>query len=61
MALASPIPQCCLCAAGLRFAFTWQGISMKEDAEPYTYVTETGEKYEVRSVTFKFGKKVEVC
>jgi hypothetical protein len=37
-----------------------QGVSVKEGSEPYTYVTETGETYEVQSVTFKFGKKVEV-
>jgi hypothetical protein len=37
-----------------------QGVSVKEGGEPYTYVTETGETYEVHSVTFKFGKKVEV-
>jgi hypothetical protein len=37
-----------------------QGVSVKEGGDPYTYVTETGETYEVHSVTFKFGKKVEV-
>ena len=38
----------------------WQGVTVKDGGEPYTYVTEGGEKYEVHAVTFKFGKKVEV-
>ena len=37
-----------------------QGVSVKEGGEPYTYITEGGERYEVLSATFKFGKKVEV-
>ena len=38
---------------------SWMQGFVNNDEAPYSYTTESGEKYDVSVVTYKFGKKVE--